>query len=270
MGVQGFVVLETGFVFVYEELSGARPIEDPMSVVKEMRFKLARANKLARVERQDIPVLLTPYVLPTLLMAVEMGLSGKNVAKGISPLAQKLGEKIFNEEFTLLEDPLKPYGWGSTPFDAEGVPTKKTKIIDKGHLKEFLLDLYSASKLGTSSNGHAKRGYSSIPIPGLHSVDIPEGSIGLNEILKNREVLFVEDVIGVGQSNLLAGDFSLNVGLGFIVKEGEFVGRVKDTMISGNVYEIFKRPFVKTRERKTFRSFNLPYLLVEGVSITAK
>lgn len=270
LGVSGFVILETGFAFVYEEASGARPLEDPMGILSQLKEKLRRAKKLARIERADMPVILAPFVLPSLLIAFEIALNGKNVAKGISPLSGKIGEDVLSREFSIYENPLKPYGWGSTPFDAEGVPTKSAYLIERGVLKEYVLDLYSSGKLNLPSNGHAKRDYSSMPVPGVHGLEIPTGDKSLSELLDEDSFLFVDDVIGAGQSNLLAGDFSLNVGLGYVIKRGEVIGRIKDTMISGNVYDVFKRPLEASLERKTFRGYAFPYMRLEGIKITSK
>ncbi len=241
--------------------------EEALEGVKE---RLRNSQRLAKVERRDIPVVLAPESAWIPLRALDLGLNGRNLYKGTSPLKDKLGERVVGEALSVWEVPDDPELLGARPFDDEGVPAKRRALVEKGVLKGYILDLYSAWKLGLEPTGSAEReGYSSPPYPGVSAFEVMAGEKGISQIFEELgEALVVYGTIGAGQSNLLAGEFSFNIGMGFLVKGGEVVGRVKDTMVSGNVYEA--EILAVSREQEVYWTHRLPYIALGGVTVSAK
>ncbi len=272
--VEGFAVLETGFTFVFDWKGSAKPIENPESSIEKLKEQLLHAKKLAKFESGRMPVIIAPLanlmgLLPYILAS---GLNGKNVARGISPLTGRIGDKVIGSGITVVDDPTVDWMVGSRPFDAEGVPTERHVLIEDGVLKGYVLDLDSAAKLGMEPTGNAARNYASSPVPSFNNFLIEPGGRSINDMIKSmKHGIIVYGVIGGGQSNILAGDFSVNVGLGFLVEDGEFVGRVKDTMIAGNFYELLKDgTFELSKEVETVGNNSVPYLYINEMSVVTK
>jgi len=219
-------------------------------------------------------VLFSPEALWTLEWRLTEAISGKNLIEHLSPIENKINEKIFDDKITIYDDPhARGYFW-SRPFDDEGVPTRRLPIIDKGILKNFIFDLRTASEYGTESTGNGYKGrWSSeaiskpvLPYP-CHLV-WEQGSLSVKEQIKSiDEGLICEDLLGAHSGNIVAGQFSMNVGTGFYVKDGKIIGRAIDTMISGNIYDIFKNIHSISKER----NYELkPWVLFNGIQVAGK
>ncbi len=202
---------------------------------------IRRAERGAAAPSGTCPVLFTAKAVGLLLQIIETSVNGKLVQKGASALTGRLGEQVLGSEVTVLDDGTRDLGDGSAPFDAEGTPTRRTPLFDRGVLRSYLFDLQTAGMLGAASTGNAGRGFAAPPAPEATNLVLEAGSASLDALLAGIERgLLVDEVIGGGQSNVLAGEFSVNVGLGFLVERGQVVGRVKDCMIAGNVFEVFR------------------------------
>jgi PmbA protein len=166
--------------------------------------------------------------------------------------------------FSLLDDPTIDYAPASSPHDGEGVPRQKTDIIQDGRLRSFLYDLETAAKAGLRTTGHG-------PGCGPSNVIIPPGQVSLADMVNStREGLLVEHVMGLGQSNLMNGDFSVNISLGYKIENGEIVGRVKDAMLAGNVYDALTRIEAIGSEPDWEGSACVPPIKIGGLSVVAK
>jgi PmbA protein len=181
-----------------------------------------------------MPVIFTPEGMKVLLLALALGVDGKNVVLGSSPLAGKLGKKIAHDSFTITDNPLIDYAGNSGMYDGEGVPHQFTPLIEDGILKNFLYDLDTAGRAGAKSTGN---GVGCSPT----NLVIKEGDTAYEDMVKHtREGLIVHDVLGLGQGNPMSGEFSVNLYLGYKIENGEIVGRVKDVMLAGNTYDALK------------------------------
>jgi len=269
--ISGFTITESGFVWVYEQKASLKPLPPFDDLIRKLLKKLEHADRTARSKSGELKVVFAPQALFSLIRPFAVGLSGKNIAKKISPLTNRIGEKIVGENITFIDDGTIPWSWGTRPFDDEGIPVKKRFLIEKGVLRGYLLDLNTSSKIGMESTGNAFRKYSSLPSPSFNNLLIEPGEIPSSEIFKDIDYgIVVHSVIGGGQSNLLAGDFSLNIGLGFLIEKGEIVGRVKDTMVAGNVYDCFNRVYAVSRDTEALGPYILPYIAFEKLNVTAK
>ncbi len=233
----------------------------PDDLIERTIRDLRRAETTADPLRGKVTAFLTPGMLKTLLAAVTMGVNGRSVARGSSPLAGRLGERIAAEGFSLIDDPLTPFANGSCPISDEGVPTRRTPIIEDGRLKNFLYDLDTAGLAGARPTGHDDcRPYSLTVTPGQTPSDELLADIG--------DGIYVSYLMGFGQGNLMNGDFSCNVGRGFRIRDGRIVGRLKNTMIAGNVYDLLAGSVKLSSD--TERDVRMPYAVVEGVSLSAE
>ena len=167
--------------------------------------------------------------------------NGKTVLEGASPVGGKMGEVIFDSRLSLRDDPTIPFRPGSCPCDDEAIPSESTVMIEAGRVAAFLYDLQTAGMAATRSTGNGHRMQGGLPSPSPTSLLIGAGDTSPEEMLADiKEGLLVEQLMGASQGNFLGGDFSGNVLLGYKVEDGRVVGRVKDTMVSGNIYGLLK------------------------------
>ncbi|MDO8636664.1 MAG: metallopeptidase TldD-related protein, partial [Dehalococcoidia bacterium] len=177
----------------------------------------------------------------------------------------------FDTRLSLWDDPTLAYRPASCPCDDEGIPSQRTPLIEQGVVKNFLYDLQTAALAGKKSTGNGHRS-GGPPAPSPSAFIIAPGKTTLNEMVSDiKEGLVVEDLMGASQGNILGGDFSGNVLLGYKVENGKIVGRVKDTMVSGNVYQLLKEIAAIGNEVKWVGGFlNTPPLYFSSVSVASK
>ena len=236
-------------------------------------LRWSKETAIATSSTGELPVIFTPRgVGATLLHPLLSGFSGKNVANGSSPLGDRWGEKIVDERISIYDNPLINGASGSRPFDDEGIASRKLGLIENGIAGSPLLDLQTAGQLGMTSTGAAGRSLASTPSPSSSVIDIGAGDTHFEDMISGmKEGLLVEELLGAGQGNELGGDFRANVSLGYKIENGEIVGRVKDTMISGNVYKVLSQvEQVGDTSDWVFGSMRSPALQCLGVDVSAK
>ncbi|MFQ5906816.1 MAG: TldD/PmbA family protein, partial [bacterium] len=268
---EGFLLADGSFVWIFEGKSKCSVSMETEKFGREILWKSALARKVVDVPDKAMTVLFMPDALTSLFRAFAIGVNGKNVQKGSSPLLNRVGESIVGEEVTIWDDGLLECGIGSSPMDAEGVPSTRSPLIEDGVLKGYIFDLQTAGLMGVETTGNAARRYNSMPVPGMSNFCVSPGTSSVEEMVKNiKEGVVVYDVLGGGQSNLLAGDFSVNVSLGFKVENGEMVGRVKDIMIAGNVYDVFNRIVDVGKEVEEVWGFCSPAFCFSDIRVASK
>jgi len=217
-------------------------------------------------------VILTPRgVAGAFLTPIALAFNGKTVLEGVSPLQHRLGEQVFDKNLNLWDDATLAYRVGSSPCDDEGMPSQCTPLIERGVVSNFLYDLQTAALANTASTGNCRR-IGGSPKPAISSLVIEEGGISFEAMVEDMtEGLVIEQLIGADQGNLLSGDFSGNVLLGYKVENGKIIGRVKDTMISGNIYQVLKQPLGIGNEARWIDGIlRTPALYCPCLSVTAK
>ena len=270
IGLSGTLVRGTDMLFVGDGESSCRPIEDASEIVARVRGQLDMAKQEAEVTTGRFPVVFTPDAVAGLLLSpLLVGFNGKTVVQGSSPLVGRLGEKVVDERFSLYDDGTIAFRPGSRPWDDEGVPTRVTPLIDKGVASNFIYDLKTAAQAGAETTGNAARGSGSLPTPSTSVISISEGEMSFDEMVADmKEGLVVERFLGAGQTNILAGDYSGNVLLGYKVENGQIVGRVKNSMLSGNVYETLNNLIaIGSEARWRGGSLRTPALYCADVSV---
>jgi len=233
-------VRDGSILWVSDGESSRRVVCDFERYTKKVVGDIRLAEREVEAPSGTFPVLFTARAAAMLLGFLEYPVNGKLVQKGASPLVGRLGEKILDPSITILDDPTLPLAEASAPYDGEGTPTRRKAVFEGGVLRSFLFDLQTAGIMGTEPTGNASRGFASPPVPGPTNFVLEPGNTPQANLLASIEKgILVDEVIGGGQSNILAGEFSVNVGLGFLVEGGQLVGRVKDCMVAGNVFEAF-------------------------------
>lgn len=239
--IEAFLVIDGSFCWIYEGRDSSDLCLATEEWVSSILEKAELAKKVVSLPTKRLPVLFAPQAAVSLLHGLFLGINGKNAQKGSSPLVGRTGELILDPHFSLRDDGNLDYGYRTAPFDGEGTPSQQTPLFEKGVLKGYILDLQTAGMLGENSTGNGSRGFNTQPSPGPTNFVVEPGDWSLEDMVKEvKEGVIVHSVLGGGQSNLLAGDFSLNLSLAYKIEKGEPVGRVKDCMVAGNVYEEFK------------------------------
>ncbi len=246
--------------------------EGYLEIARQQVELLEQARRRAEVYTGRMPVLFTPAGALALALPLMMGIDGKNVYTGTSPVAAKLDHKLFDSEISVVDDGTLDGRIASAGHDDEGVPHQRNVVIERGVLKSFLYDLKTAAQSGAESTGNAGRGLFSPPYPQPTNFLILPGSTQLKEMIASiQEGVLVDQVLGLGQGNILSGAFSNPVGLGFKIERGEIVGRVKDISIAGNIYEVLEHVAAVSQETQwVYSSFNLPYILLPEMNVVAK
>jgi PmbA protein len=241
---------------------------DPTRIAHSIIKRLQWANKNVNPPTGKVPVLFTAKAADMLWETVQAALNGKQAIEGASPWNDRLGKKVSSTMLTLMQEPTR--GPFSCPFDDEGTPTRPLTLIQGGELKLFYADRTIGKILGSGSTGNGFRsGLGSYPTPGLVNLTISPGTQSFAELVQSmKSGIIIDQILGSGAG--MSGDFSINVELGYRVKNGEILGRVKDTMVSGNVYTALKQILSIGADIDWNGPCYTPSLIVEGLSVTGR
>lgn len=221
-----------------------------------------------RVKSQAVPVVFEQRLAGGLLRSLSGAINGAAIARGVSFLKDKMGEQLFQPGITITDDPLRPRGMSSRPFDAEGLPVSALDFIADGVLKAWVLDLRSAGKLGLESNGRASRGVGSPPSPSVSNLDMQPGAISPEALIGEIENgLYVTELIGNG-ADIATGDYSRGAS-GFWIENGEITYAVNELTIASNLKDMF---LALTPANDLIRrsSVNAPTLRIDGMTIAGQ
>ena len=243
VGVEGTLIRGTDMLFVGDSESSCHPIAGCDAIADAVIEQLELARDIATVTTGNLPVILTPKgVRSALFSPLALAVNGKMVNEGASPLGGRQGERVFDEGFSIWDDATIDYRPASRPCDDEGMPSQRTALIKGGVVENFLFDLQAGAIAGNRSTGNGSRARGGLPAPSISALVIGEGRTSFKDMLADmKEGLVIEMLIGAEQGNILGGEFSGNVLLGYKVENGKIVGRVKDTIVSGNIYDSLKK-----------------------------
>ena len=273
MGIEGSLIRDTDMLFVGETQFSCHPVLEYKAVAETVIQQLELAKNRASVPSQPLPVVFTPYgVASALISPLMVAFNGKTVLEGASPIGNRLGQHVFDKKLRLWDDPTIAYRPRSRPCDEEGIPSKCTPLIEQGVVANFIYDLQTAALAHTRSTGNGSRGRGGLPTPSPSAFVIAPGDTSFDEMVVDiKEGLIIEQLMGAEQGNILGGDFSGNVLLGYKVESGKIVGRVKDTMVSGNVYQILKQITAIGSDARWVGSFvKSPSLYCPSLSVASK
>ncbi len=213
-------------------------LDSPETIGQEAARRAVRRLGAKKVATRRAPVIFDQETASSLLGNLCSAASGYALYKGASFLIDRLGKKLAPDFVTIYDDGRMPGGLGSRPFDGEGLPTRKTTVVERGVLTGYLLDTYSGKKLGLASTGNASRSVGESPSVGPTNFYLAPGTKSPEEIIASvREGLYVTELIGFG-INMVTGDYSRGV-CGFWIENGELAYPVEEITIAGNLKQMF-------------------------------
>lgn len=234
-------------------------------VIEQIIKRLDWAKRNVKPPLGNVPVLLSANAAILLWSTVSSALSAKRVKEKSSPWSDLQQELVVSEQITFTQEPnIQPY---DCPFDDEGMPTQQLDLVTNGVLNQFYCDRTLARELNLTPTGNGFRpGIDSYPSPSLVNSIVTPGNASFEELIaKLDNGIIVEQMLGGGAD--ISGDFSVNVDLGYRVENGKITGRIKDTAIAGNVYQILKQVVTLGNDSIWNGSCKTPSLIVDGISV---
>jgi len=260
-------------LMVYSSLESGKDNLKLEELTSEIIKNLEWGEKIVSVKSGKMPVIFTPKAALVLILPIISGLNGKMVLKKISPLAAQKNKKLWSDLLTIYSDGTINFALGSAPFDDEGVEMKRIPLVKKGEIKNFYYDLQTAGIAGVESTGNGLRtGLQSEPVPSISNLVMREGEVSFKEMVKDiSEGIIIDQVLGLGQGNIISGAFSNNVQLGYKIEKGKIVGRVKNVMISGNAIEELKNIVALGDKSKWISGkYKFPHIYLKSLSVSTK
>jgi PmbA protein len=254
--------------------SGARSfslLESPESVGAEAARRTVRRLGARRVPTQKVPIVFAPEVARSLIGSLFEAASGDAVWRHASFLAGKLGETIAAPDLTLIDDhtlmlPTGVGGFGTSPFDGEGLPSRRTVVVENGLLRNYLLNTYTARKLGMKSTHNASRGLAGTPGIGCGNLYLEPGTLTPDQIIGDVPAgLYVTSLMGFG-TNIVTGDYSRGAA-GLWIENGTLTHAVEEITIAGNLGEMLRNVTAIGNDLKFRSSVASPTLRVDGMTI---
>jgi PmbA protein len=245
----------------------------PEWVGKEAARLAISALKTKRVETKTYKLVFTQFALQDLLYYTFINaVKADSVERNQSPFKDKLDAKVGSELVTILDDGLYPGGLRTGVFDGEGVPHQKTLLLDRGVLRSFLYDNYTAQKQGKESTGNASRaGYLSTPSIEATNFRILPGAKSPDELLSEvDEGLFVSYLQGAHSSNPVSGEFSVVATPAWHIKKGKIEHSTRGVMLAGNIFELLKNVSAVGNNTRQMGQLVAPWLVVDNVKVIGK
>ena len=216
-----------------------RDVLSPTQLAGQVLQRLGWAQPSTPTPQGRMPVLFTSKAADMLWGTVQSALDGRRVLERSSPWSDLVGEQVLSDQITLSQQPQA--GPFSCPFDDEGMPTREITFINQGRLQLFYADRTVGNRLGSGTTGNGFRPHlDSYPRPGMFNFLVEPGDRPLVGLIKHLDRGIVVDQM-LGEDSGISGDFSINIDLGYRVENGQIVGRVKNTMVAGNVYQALKQ-----------------------------
>lgn len=222
----------------YDSATHLDALRAPEDIGRAAGQRTVRRLNPKKLESRKAPVIYEQRLAASLLGPLSSAINGASIARGTSFLKDKLGERIFTDGITVTDDPFVPRGFGSKPFDGEGVRPEKLAVIEDGRLTTWLTNTAQARQIGAETNGRAKRGTGGPPGSGPTNLDLAPGAMTLDELLADTgEGLLVTDMFGP-QVNGNTGDYSVGCS-GYWVEGGVPAYPVSEITIAGNLLEMW-------------------------------
>ncbi|MEW6737580.1 MAG: TldD/PmbA family protein [Acidobacteriota bacterium] len=246
-----------------------KDLESAESIGQRAAARTLRKLGGRKVKTQQVPVVFDPLVAATLLGDLLQAVSGDTIVRKASFLVGKLAEKIGCELLTIIDDGRLPGALGSRPFDSEGVPTRRTVVVERGELKSYLLNTYTARKLALKSTGNAMRSPSGTPSISCTNLFIPPGDATPEEIISSvKNGFYVTDLIGFGV-NIVTGDYSRGAA-GLWIENGELTYPVEEVTIASNLKDMFKQIEMVGNDLEFRSRIAAPTIKIERMTVSGE
>jgi PmbA protein len=246
-------------------------LETPEAVGQEAARRTLRRLGARRVPTQRVPIVFAPEVARSLIGSVFEAASGDSIWRSASFLAGKLGTKIAASNLTIVDDntmmlPTGAGGFGTSPFDGEGLPSKRTIVVEEGVLRNYLLNTYTARKLDMKSTHNASRGLAGTPGIGCGNLYLEPGTLSQEDIIRDvRAGFFVTSLMGFG-TNIVTGDYSRGA-TGLWIENGQLTHAVEEVTIAGNLAEMLMNVTSIGNDLVFRGSVASPTLRIDGMTV---
>ncbi len=245
----------------------AADLLDPETVGRKAAERVLRRLDPRKAPTQRVPVVFEPRVSRSIAGHLFELINGEAVYKKSTYLAGKLGERVASERVTLIDDATMPGLFGSSPFDDEGVPSRRTVAIEKGVLSSYLLNSYTARKLGMRTTGGASRGVTGNASVGHGNLYLEAGQSAAADLIRAAGTgLFVTDLVGFG-FNAATGDYSRGAG-GLWIENGELAFPVSEVTIAANFQDMLEGLEMAASDLEFQGSVAAPSLLIREMTIS--
>ena len=245
--------------YEYTSKCHLKDIKDAEELGKLAAEKTIRKLNPKKISSEKISIIFDKRIAKGILSAFANAISSSAISRGTSFLKDKINEKIFSKDINIFDKPDILKGLGSRSFDSEGVISETLKLVEKGVLKNYLLDTYNGKKLNLKSNGRCG---------GSSNLYFEKGKVSYKDLLSsNSRCLYITETIGHG-SNIVTGDYSVGA-TGFFVENGEFQYPINEITIAGNFKDMFKN-ITLANDLEFEYSTNSPTMLIEGMVVAGK
>jgi PmbA protein len=246
-----------------------RKLESPEHVGRVAAERTLRRLGARKVATTRVPIVFESHVARALIEHIFEAVNGDAIYRSASFLAGKLGQKIAGDNITIVDDGTMVGGFGSAPFDGEGVPTRRTAVIERGVLSSYLLNSYTARKLGLQTTGNAARGLAGTPGIGAGNFFLQPGTKSSKEIISAiSDGLYVTEFLGFGV-NLVTGDFSRGAS-GLWIRNGELAFPVEEITVAGNLRDMFNNISEIGSDLEFRGSVASPTLRIDGMTVAGE
>jgi len=253
----------------YSVARSLKKLESPEQVGRIAAQRTLRRLGARKMPTARVPIVFDSQVSRALIEHIFEGVNGDAVYRSASFLAGKLGQKIAGENITIVDDATVVGGFGSSPFDAEGVPTRRTVVIERGVLSSYLLNTYTAKKLGLRTTGNAARGLAGTPGIGAGNFFLQPGNKSPQEIISGiSDGLYVTELMGFGV-NLVTGDVSRGAS-GLWIRNGELAFPVEEITVAGNLRDMFNSISEIGNDLEFRGSVAAPTIRIEGMTVAGE
>ena len=264
--IEGSAMQRDYWYSVANSLKKLEPAEEVGQIAAKRTLRRLGARK---VKTAKVPIVFEHTVAGALVGHIFEAVNGDSIYRGASFLTGKLNEKIAGGNINVIDDGTMRGGFGTSPFDSEGVPSRKTVVVENGVLKSYLLNTYTAKKLGLQTTGNASRGLAGTPGIGPGNFFLQPGTKSEQEIIGDiKEGLFVTEFLGFGV-NLVTGDFSRGAS-GLWIQNGELTFPVEEITVAGNLKDMFFNIAEIGNDLEFRSSIASPTLRIDGMTVAGE
>src|SRR6516165_2905868 len=246
-----------------------KKLDSPEHVGEVAAKRTLRRLGARKVKTAKVPIVFENTVSGSLIGHIFEAVNGDSVYRGASYLADKVGKKVAGENINIVDDGTLPGLFGTSPFDSEGVASRKTVVVENGVLRNYLLNTYTAKKLGMQTTGNASRSLAGTPGIGPGNFFLQPGTKSLQEIIADiSEGLFVTEFLGFGV-NLVTGDFSRGA-TGLWIENGELRYPVEEITVAGNLKDMFANVSEIGNDLEFRNSIAASTLRIDGMTVAGE
>jgi PmbA protein len=259
----------------YSNARTTRLLEDPVAIGHEAARRALRRLGARRVPTQQAPVVFSAEIARSIIGNIFDAANGDAIYRHATFFADMLGQRVAGENITVIDDGtlvfdheggIQTGGFGTSPFDGEGLPTRRTVLVENGILKNYVMNTYTARKLGLASTGNASRSLASNPGIGAGNFFLQPGTLTPEQVIGDvKSGLYVTETMGFGV-NLVTGDYSQGAA-GLWIENGELAYPVEEITIAGNLKDMYQNISAIGNDLHFRSASAAPTLRIEGMTI---